>query len=632
MVDRGLKTRLVIGCIALVAALSALSGRLLQIEAFHSESLSKAARSHYEDKEPLSARRGRIYDRTGELLARSQTVYTLYADPRHLSDLMIACIGLGKRDQVSPQTIKARFLPEEILGNYREYIADCLAEKLQRPKHEIARALRQPGGADIVLARKVEDDFARDLNKVIDEHELGGVYLREGERRYYPSPLTLTQVIGYVDEKNDGIAGVEKAFDEALKGTPGYRYCERDRERREIHAYRGLQVDPVPGKDVYLTIDMALQTVVERELDAVIDRFRPAKVTAIFMDPTNGEILAMASRPHFDLATREGIRDIAPVRHNPAVSDLYQPGSTFKVVGFGAIFDRGLADPSTEVDCHLGLYDAGGFNITDHHPYGKLTARMAFAKSSNIGTYLLTRPLNREYLGDYIHRFGFGQKTGIELNGEHAGTILDEKRWSATSFYSQVIGYEISVTPLQMAMACAVVANDGVYQAPTILRGIREDRMGAKLEKKTAPSGRRVIGEKAANQLQQCMIETMGPYGTGTKGDLAGYSVAGKTGTARKHVEKVGYVKGLYTASFMGFLPAENPRLLGLIVVDEPKADGPMVYGGAVAAPVFHNVVAEAVKILGIEPDQPEELLQDPPVPLASAPAAKEAKDGKGAR
>lgn len=619
IVDRGLKTRLVIGCFGLVTVLSGLSARLLQIEALESEHLSSAARRHYEDKEPLPARRGRIYDRTGELLARSQTVYTLYADPRHLSDLMLACIGLGAREKVSPQTIKARHLPEEILGLYREYIADSLAAKLDRPKHEIARALMQPGGADIVLARKIEDDFARELRALIKERNLGGVYLREGERRYYPSPLTLTQVIGYVDETNTGVSGVEKTFDEALQGTPGYRYCERDRERREIHAYRGLQVDPVPGNDVYLTIDMALQTVVERELDSVIDKFRPAKVTAIFLDPTNGEVLAMASRPHFDLSTREGIRGAEPIRRNPAISDLYQPGSTFKVVGFGAAFDRGIADPSTEVDCHLGLYDAGGFNITDHHPYGKLTARMAFAKSTNIGTYLLTRPLNREHLTDYVKRFGFGERTGIELNGEHRGRLLDPKRWSATSFYSQVIGYEISVTPLQMAMACAVVANDGVYQTPTILRGIRADRTGALLEKKELAAGRRVLSEKAAHQLQQCMVETMGPYGTGTKGDLPGYSVAGKTGTARKHVEKVGYVKGLYTASFMGFLPAENPRLLGLIVIDEPKADGPMVYGGAVAAPVFQKVAAEAVKILGIEPDQPEELLQDARVPLAAA-------------
>lgn len=619
IVDRGLKTRLVIGCVGLVTVLSGLSARLLQIEALESGHLSSAARRHYEDKEPLPARRGRIYDRTGELLARSQTVYTLYADPRHLSDLMIACIGLGAREKVSPQTIKARHLPEEILGLYREYIADCLAVKLDRPKHEVARALMQPGGADIVLARKIEDDFARELRTLIKERNLGGVYLREGERRYYPSPLTLTQVIGYVDETNTGVSGVEKTFDEALQGTPGYRYCERDRERREIHAYRGLQVDPVAGKDVYLTIDMALQTVVERELDSVIDKFRPAKVTAIFLDPASGEVLAMASRPHFDLSTREGIRGTEPVRRNPAISDLYQPGSTFKVVGFGAAFDRGIADPSTEVDCHLGLYDAGGFNITDHHPYGKLTARMAFAKSTNIGTYLLTRPLNREHLTDYVKRFGFGERTGIELNGEHRGRLLDPKRWSATSFYSQVIGYEISVTPLQMAMACAVVANDGVYQAPTILRGIRADRTGATLEKKEPAAGRRVLSEKAAHQLQQCMIETMGAYGTGTKGDLPGYSVAGKTGTARKHVEKVGYVKGLYTASFMGFLPADNPRLLGLIVIDEPKADGPMVYGGAVAAPVFQKVAAEAVKILGIEPDQPDELLQDARVPLAAA-------------
>jgi len=444
------------------------------------------------------------------------------------------------------------------------------------------------------------------------------VILRPGERRYYPSPMSLTQVIGYVDEKGVGVAGVEKIFEEAMRGTNGFRYCERDRSRREIRAYRGQQVDPVPGKDVFLTIDMGVQSIVERELDAVIDRFRPAKATVILLDPSNGEVIAMASRPHFDLSTRKGIRGQEPVRRNPAVSDLYQPGSTFKIVGFGGAFDRGLADPATEVDCHMGEYALDGFTLKDHHPYGKLTARVAFAKSSNIGAFMISRPLNKELFHHYVKQFGFGTKTGIELNAEHAGRVIPVERWSSPSFSSQVMGYEVSVTPLQMAMACSVIANDGVLLTPTILRGVKEDVRGADLVKGPERESRRVLSETAAHQVLQCMMETMGEHGTGTKGDLLGYTVAGKTGTARKHVENVGYVDGLYVASFMGFLPAENPRLLGLVVIDEPKATGPMVYGGAVAAPVFQAIASEAVKILGIEPDLPDELLSPPTVPLAS--------------
>lgn len=608
-----------IGCFALVAALSLLSARLFHIEAVRGEGLSDAARAHYEYRETLPARRGRIFDRSGELLARSQTVYTLVVDCHHLRDPMLACIALGERDDVSPQTIKRQQLPEEVIANYREYVAETLSEILEEPRHEIARRLREKRTGEIVLARNIEDDFSRKIEGVLDERKMGGLYLRRGERRYYPSPLSLTQVIGYVDEAGMGVSGIEKVYDAEMQGRPGYRYCERDRSRREIHAYRGLQVDPVSGRDVYLTIDMALQAVVERELDAVIDRFRPEKVTAIFLDPATNEVLAMASRPHFDLSTRRGIRGAEPVRRNPAVSDLYQPGSTFKIVGYGGAFDKGLANPSTEVDCHLGSYNIDGFVLKDHHPYGKLTARLAFAKSSNIGAYLVARPLNKDLFHHYVNQFGFGAKTGIELNGENSGRVIPVKEWSATSFSSQTMGYEVAVTPLQMAVACSVVANGGTLRPPTILRGIKADESEAELSKGEAPAVRRVLSEKAAQQLRLCMIETMGTHGTGSKGDLPGYSVAGKTGTARKHVEGVGYVRGRYIASFMGFLPAENPKLLGLIVIDDPRADGELVYGGAVAAPVFKAIAGEGAKILGIEADLPEELVPAPTVPLAAS-------------
>lgn len=608
-----------VACLALVLALSALSLRLFHIETFSGEKLSAEARSHYEYKETLPARRGRIFDQSGELLARSQTVFTLVADCHHLRDQMLACIGLGAREDVSPQTIKRRYLPDEVLSNYREYIAESLAVTLRQPRHEIARMLKEKKVGEVVLAREIEDDFAREITAMLDKKEIGGVYLRRGERRYYPSPLSLTQVIGYVDENGEGLSGVEKVFDAEMQGRAGYRYCERDRSRREIHAFRGPQVDPVPGKDVYLSINMAVQSVVERELDAVIDKYRPEKVTVIFMDPSTSEVIAMASRPHFDLSNRKGIRGMEPVRRNPAVTDLYQPGSTFKIVGYGGAFDKGLATPLTEVNCHMGIYTLDGFPLKDHHPYGKLTARTAFAKSSNIGAYLIARSLNKDLFHHYVEQFGFGEETGIELTAESPGRLIPVSKWSRTSFSSQVMGYEVAVTPMQMAAAYNVIANGGLYHTPTILRGVKSDAKGAAMVKGPERPGRRVIGEKAAQQVLQCMLDTMGEHGTGTKGDLIGYSVAGKTGTTRKHVENIGYVNGRYIASFAGFLPAQQPRLLGLIVIDDPRADGASVYGGAVAAPVFKAIAEEAVKIMGIEPDLPEELETATAASLAAA-------------
>ncbi len=616
-----------IGCIVLVTVLSVLSARLLYIEAASGEDLSARARVHYEFREVLPARRGRIFDRSGELLARSQTVFALVADCNHLRDPMLACIGLGRREGVSPQTVRRRHLPEELAGLYRDYVADCLSEVLDAPKHEIARQLRSKKVGEIVLAKHIEDDFASELEQMLSEREIGGLYLRRSERRNYPSPLSLTQTIGYVDEDCIGVAGIEKTFNDEMSGRDGYRFGERDRRRREIHAYRGRQVDPVPGKDVHLTIDMAVQTVVERELDAIIDQFRPEKATIILLDPKRSEILAMASRPHFDLATRRGIRNSEPVRRNPAISDLYQPGSTFKIVGYAGAFDRGLMTPATEVDCHMGKYELDGFVLKDHHPYGKLTAKLSFAKSSNIGAYLLCRPLNKDNFHGYVRQFGFGEKTGIELNAEQAGRVIPVSRWSSTSFSSQVMGYEVAVTPLQMAMACAVIANEGVYLPPTVVKSVKEEGRSAPNLKGDTREARRVVSEKAARQVRQCMIETMGEHGTGSKGRVPGYTVAGKTGTARKHIENVGYVAGRYIASFVGFLPAEDPRFVALVVIDEPKATGSLVYGGAVAAPVFAAVAADVVKILGIEPDRPEELRNPDPVPLASAAASTAAAD-----
>jgi cell division protein FtsI/penicillin-binding protein 2 len=596
------------GCVGVVALLSLLSGRLIYIELMRGEELSAKARSHYEYKEILPAERGRIFDRSGELLARNQTVYSLVVDCHHLRDQGLACIGLAKQEKVSPQAIRRKYLPAEIQGRYREYVAESMSGILQMPKQDLSRKLREREVGEIVLLKGIEDDFARKIESVMEARSLRGLYLRRGERRFYPSPLSLTQVIGYTDSKGKGASGVEKTFDEVMEGKPGYRYCERDSRRREIHAYRGVQVDPVAGRDVYLTIDMGLQVIVERELDSVIDIYDPAKVTAIWMKPSTGEVLAMASRPHFDLSTRGGIRGKDPVRRNIAVTDLYQPGSTFKIVGYGGAFDRGIATPSMEVDCQMGKYDLDGFELKDHHPYGLLTAQMAFAKSSNIGAYLVARPLNKHVFHHYMSEFGFGRKTGIELNAENAGRVFPVSKWTRTSFSSQVMGYEVAVTPLQVAAACSVIANNGIYRTPTIIKGTKAGQRDAEFVKNDPLAARRVISEAAANQVRRCMQEAMEEHGTGSKGDFPGYSVAGKTGTARKHVEGVGYVNGRYIASFMGFFPAENPELLGLIVIDDPKADGHEVYGGSVAAPAFKAIAMDAVKILGIEPDLPEEL------------------------
>ncbi|MEM7698239.1 MAG: penicillin-binding transpeptidase domain-containing protein, partial [Verrucomicrobiota bacterium] len=348
VIDASFRSRLTFASVGVVLLLSVVTVRLVQIELVHGDRLDEQARAHYEYKQTLKARRGRIFDRQGELLARSQSVFTLVVDSHHLRDLGLACIGLAKKEGVSPQKIRKTYLPREITGRYREYVAGSLAEILAIPKAELSRRLRERPKGEVVLKRYIEEDYARRIEAVLNENQLRGLYLRRGEKRFYPSPLALTQVIGYVNEEGDGLEGIEKTFNEEMRGTDGYRLCERDSRRREIHAFRGTQVDPVSGNDIYLTIDMALQAVVERELAAVVDRYEPEKVSAIWMDPRTGEILAMANRPHFDLATRKGILGQDPVRRNIAVTDQYQPGSTFKIVGYAGAFDRKVGSPTMQ--------------------------------------------------------------------------------------------------------------------------------------------------------------------------------------------------------------------------------------------------------------------------------------------
>ncbi len=606
--------RIILACIFLVTLLGVLSVRLVWIELWRGESLAERARAHYEYEEILEAPRGRIFDRNGELLASSQTVFTLVVDCAHLRDPGLASIGLARRESRNPRHLRRHYLPGELQSRYLEHVVETLSPVTRIPRPELARRLKSKDRGEIVLARNIDDDFRRELQQVLDDRAIGGIYLRKSHRRIYPSPQSLTHVIGFVAADQRGREGIEKVFDEEMRGVDGLRICDRDRRRRQIHAYRKLHVDPVPGRDVHLTIDMGLQAELERQLDELVAKYRPEKISSIWLRPATGEVLALANRPDFDLESRVGNR------RNIAVTDLYQPGSTFKIVAFGGAFDQGLATPDTPVNCHQGSYELDGFAMKDHAPFGILSAEMVLAKSSNIGTFLVARPLGEAGFHQYMDRFGFGRKTGIALTAENPGAIYPVDRWSAPSFSSKTIGYEVMVTPIQMAAACNVVANDGIFQSPVLLRGFSEGD-GQPLIRGAQGAGRRVISEHAARQLKRCLARVM-TEGTGRQARLPGYSLAGKTGTARKHVEDVGYVEGRYVVSFVGFLPVEDPQLLGLVVIDDPQSEDLDLYGGTVAAPAFLSIAREAVRVLGIRPDRPEELTaRDSSVNLISSHA-----------
>lgn len=594
-----MKRRIVVACAFFACGLSGLSARLVWLQVVDHEKYAEEASDHYSDRVPLPASRGEIRDRNGDLLARNQTIYTIVADCQHLRDFGITCVALAKQEGTGPRTIKQNYEPKEIVSKYLDLVSKELSGLLRIPEGELKRKLMSKEKGRIVLARDVEEDAAQEFRAVLGRYLIGGIKLEAGERRYYPSPLSLTHVIGYVDRDGFGREGVEKVFDGEMRGEDGYRYIERDRRAREIHAFRGDEREPRHGNSIRLTVDMSLQVRVEEILDEVWQQYRPEKATAIWMDPRTGEVLAMASRPHFDLTTRQGSL------RNVAVSDFYEPGSTFKIVAASAALDRGLVTPQTEIYCHDGFYDEEGLKLKDHHPYGMLTVEGVLAKSSNIGIYKIARQINRLPFHDYVTNFGFGAPTGIELTAETGGMLHGIEKWNQSSFSSLSMGYAIGVTPMQMASAYCAVANGGELLKPHLLKAI-EDPRGRVLWSNRREVVRRVMSDETSSLMRTALAKVTQEGGTGTNAALPGYEVAGKTGTAKKNIPGKGYADGRYVVSFAGFLPADQPELVGLVVVDDPHADGVSLYGGTIAAPIWAKMASQAVRLRGIVPQDAE--------------------------
>ena len=574
--------------------MSLLSVRLVYLHVVMHDRYAAIAESRHVHKEVLQAKRGAIVDRNGELLARNQTVYTVVADKTHLADYNIACLGLAVAEGISAKEVRRKYDRDEIKARYLSRLVRALSHPLGYPGKELSDKLSGSGHGEVVLKKNVEEDVCADLKELVGAESIGGVYFRQTARRFYPSPRTLTHVLGYVDHEAEGREGIEKAMGDVMRGEDGFRFIERDRRRQEIAAYRGETQPARDGRSVRLTIDMGLQNIVEEALSDAWYRYLPEKISAVFLDPATGEILAMANRPHFDLATREG------QRRNFAVADSYEPGSTFKIVATAAAFEQKLVSRNTRIFCHYGSHRDGGITISDHHPYGDLSVMGVIAKSSNIGTYKIAKQLGRDGFHDYMVKFGFGERTGIKLTGESGGRVFSPRQWSGTSFSRMAIGYEVAVTPLQLASALGAIANGGFLMKPYIVDAILDDK-GRAVEKFRPEVVRRVVSERAANEVRKCLIEVMGPDGTGENGAVEGCSVAGKTGTARKYsVEMNQYLPGRYVVSFMGFLPAENPRFLGIVVVDDPQTGSLHRYGGTVAAPVFSRIATEAVAYMNL--------------------------------
>jgi cell division protein FtsI (penicillin-binding protein 3) len=542
--------------------------RLAYLQTSQHEWLSKRARAQQTGVESEQAVRGLILDRQGRELARSVDVDSFFADPRQVENV--------------DETV-AR------LAHVIDVDSLALASRLKDAK-DARRGFEW-------LARKVDAERA----KAVLDLKLKGVYSIEEQKRRYPNGALAAHVLGYVGLDEKGLAGVEQIYDASLKGEAGRVVFDKDGQRKSFESAGSSAQD---GRTVVLTIDQTVQYIVERELAAAVERTHAKSAAAVVLDPRTGEVLALANVPTFDPNEAGGTS--AEARRNDALQNIYEPGSTFKLVAYTAALEEKLITPDTRIECPGSISLPG--RVVHDHARGSLTATEALAKSSNVAAIKLGQRLGNERLYEYIRRLGFGSKTGIELPGETAGLVRPVSKWQPGSIGSVPIGQEVGVTPVQMAAAYAAIANDGVRIAPHLVREVRDAE--GRVAEQAQPETHRVVSEETARELRG-MLESVTLKGTAKAARLEGYAAAGKTGTAQKIDPKThAYSQTKYVASFVGFAPASRPAAVIIVVLDEPEG---LHQGGQVSAPVFSAIADQILPYLDVMPDA---------LPDAQTPAA----------
>jgi cell division protein FtsI (penicillin-binding protein 3) len=434
----------------------------------------------------------------------------------------------------------------------------------------------------------------------VAELELEGVGFIKESRRFYPNRDLASQLLGYVGVDNVGLSGIERTYDTIILGKPGTVVVQTDARRQ---AFSRVERPPTTGASIELTIDQYLQHVTERELEAGVKSSGASTGSAVVMDPYTGEILALANYPGFNLNT---YRDARPeARRNRAVQDYYEPGSTFKIVTASAAFEEKAISPDDLIDASAGRIRFGSRVINDDHNYGVLSFSDVIVKSSNVGAITVALRLGPLKMGDYVKRFGFGRPSSPDFRGESPGMVWDPSSLNDSALASVAMGYQVGVTPLQMAAAVSVVANGGELVQPRVVRAVIRDGRRLPVPPKILE---RVISRGTAVTMTEIM-EKVVENGTGTRARIPGYTVAGKTGTAKKLVRGSYRGHSDYNASFVGFVPSRAPVFVIVVVVDSPHRVSP--YGGVVAAPIFQKIADAALRHNGVSPsiNAPEPVL-----------------------
>lgn len=568
-----LRGRLAIVAGTLALCSTALLGRAFDLQVVHQKFYQAQGDARFLREMPIATSRGMITDRNGEPLAVSTPVESIWANPQLLLK--------------SPERI-----PE-------------LAKALGVPADHLARKLSQRASKEFVyLQRRMRPETAQAIIKL----GIPGVFSQREYRRFYPQGDAVAHVLGFTDIDDSGQEGLELAFDEWLRGTPGAEKVIRDRRGRIVENVDLVRA-ALPGKDLTLSIDRRIQFLAYRELRNALLEKGASSGSAVVLDVTTGEVLAMANLPSFNPNAVESANREA--HRNRAVTDLIEPGSTMKPITVAAALENHVITPSTRFDTNPGWIPNGRFRTTDTHNYGVLDTTGVITKSSNVGAALIVHRLADRTFYDYMRKLGYGRTTESGFPGEAAGLLPAPDRWSGTSKQTMAYGYGLSVTPLQIAQAYAAIGNGGKLVAPTFVKGQRNE-------------AHQVMDPVVANEVLRMMETVTMPGGTATQARVLGYRVAGKTGTARK--ASAGGYSRRYVAFFAGLVPASNPRFSMVVVINDPAPELAYV-GGLVSAPVFQHVMDGALRLMDVAPDDLDAWL----AVQAAAEAKRAPKNKQGA-
>ena len=530
--------------------------RLVHLTVVQRDTLAQRAAGQYRHRETVTPQRGAIVDRNGRRLAFSVGAESLYVHPAKL--------------------------PADV-----DNMIPVLAHYLSLPAQQVDAVLRS-SKPFVWLKRGV---FPQEASQ-IKAFNVSGLDSKGTQRRVYPYRTLAASLLGFVNVDAQGLEGIEKAYDRYLLGPVSHTLGERDGRQRAILIRGGAQ--PPETFRVRLTLDTTLQYVAERELERAVRHSRAAAGSVIILDPQTFAILALAQVPTFDPNTPGDFPPAA--RRNRVISDYYEPGSTLKALLVAAALDAKQVNETDPIFCEHGAYRVGGHTIHDVHPYGELSVDGVLTKSSNIGAAKIGERLGKERYYDYLWAFGLGQKTSVDLPGEISGDLPSFQAWSRIKLVTASFGQGVAVTPLQLACAYAALANEGMLMRPYVVSEIVSST-GEVVHANGPTPIRQVIQSETAQRIRALLEHVVAPGGTGRRAHIQGFRVAGKTGTSQKHDPRGGYSETGRIASFIGMVPAEQPRLVILAVIDEPKT---ATYGGVVAAPVFQAIARQSLAYLGV--------------------------------